>query len=156
MLSFLKSLFSRQPRKPTVEELIRDVAEGRRESVPWTELHNAVRREVAVRPKGLRLPRKGNRFRAIRDIEVHVGIWFHAPYSSSCRGVIPKGEILRLDYDPDPSETTGCTLAPERYDDLEEQLVDSAARSDGPYSGYTLSVSYVELDRDFEWLDLSE
>lgn len=114
--------------------------------------------EIARRPPGLRLPGKGSRFRALRDVDIEVCVNFRTGDDSVVpihieRVVVPRGEILRLDCEPDTSESTHCIVTPERYDQLESAFVDPKFRKDSDYSGYSLSVSYVQLDADFEWLD---
>jgi hypothetical protein len=136
----------------SVEDLIGDVARGKRAEVSGEELNAALQREIARRPPGLRLPSKGGRFQAVRDLDVRVRTAFMAPRSSGCRGVLPAGEVLALDYDPDPTSTTGVWLRPERYRALESVLVEKALRDEPSYDGYSISMSYEQLDKDFEWL----
>jgi hypothetical protein len=71
------------------------------------------------------------------------------------RRLLPAADVLRLDYEPDPRRSTHCLLVPERYEDLETRLVEARFRADKDYSGYSLSIPYVQLDADFEWLTTS-
>src|SRR5262245_61224697 len=102
-------------------------------------------------PPGLRFPHQGQRFRLRSSLGVAVGIWFNAPWSSGCTATLQAGEILLLNYEPDPGQTTGVSLIPERYDELEASLVPDKLRHAGPYSGYTVGISYVDLNRCFDW-----
>jgi hypothetical protein len=115
--------------------------------------------ELASRPAHLRLPRKGGRFRVLRPTQVNLATWLSIegfpetlvpidvrPY------VLREGELLCLDYEPVPSESTHCNLIPERYEQLEAELVEARFRDDKCYLGFCFSVSYVQLDADFEWL----
>ncbi len=113
--------------------------------------------EVAKRPPTTRLPHGGNRFRALREIEVMVWI-FHSfpdgqrsPMFMDTRA-LPTGEVARLDYEPDPSQSTHCRLIPEEHAGLEDRLVDSEYRKDRDYAGYSIQLSYIDLDTAFEWL----
>lgn len=114
--------------------------------------------EIAKRPPTTRLPHRGNRFRALRDIDVDVQVSCSFPNGDqlpigSDKCVLPKGEVVRLDYEPAPSRSTHCTVIPENYEELEARVVDSKHRKDRDYAGYRIFLSYIELDKDFEWLE---
>ncbi len=68
---------------------------------------------------------------------------------------LPKGQVVHLDYEPDPAQSTDCTLIPEDRAGLEDQLVDSKDKKHRDYAGYQIQVSYIELDKNFEWLRAS-
>ena len=93
--------------------------------------------EIAKRPPATRLPRRGGRYRALRDIEVTVQILHalsrrHSPLPMGLyQRTLPKDEVVRLDYEPDPSRSTHCTLVPENSAGLEDRLVDSQVE-EGP------------------------
>lgn len=118
-----------------------------------------LKEEIASRPTNLRLPRNGRRFRTERETSVEVVAYFRPPGVNLFLPVeaklksIPRDQVLRLCYDPDPSQSTHCHLLPERYGELEVSLIDASTRSNPEYAGYDLSVSYVQLDADFEWLE---
>lgn len=118
-----------------------------------------LKEEIASRPTNLRLPRKGRRFRTIRETSVEVVAYFRPPGVNLFLPVeaklrsIPKGHVLQLCYDPDPSQSTHCQLIPEHYDELEASLIDGSKRSNPEYAGYDFSVSYVQLDSEFEWIE---
>src|SRR5690606_14003059 len=73
--------------------------------------------KIASRPADLRLPHKGCRFRAIRNTVVDVATYLRSAEDLFIpieiqQDAIPQGEIIRLEYDPDPSESTHCSLVP--------------------------------------------
>jgi hypothetical protein len=68
------------------------------------------------------------------------------------RRSLSKGEVVRLDYEPDPSRSTHCTVVPQNPELLEDRLVDSRHKKDRDYAGYSILLSYIELDSSFEWL----
>lgn len=113
--------------------------------------------EVAKRPPGIRLPHCGGRFRA--SVDTPVQVW-HLRYMPS--GPIPmhidkeqilrKGEVVRLDYEPDLSRSTRCKVVPEDYTRVEAYCIDAKTKKDRDYRGYELNVSYIQLDSDFDWL----
>ena len=113
--------------------------------------------EVAKRPPGLRLPHRGGRFRARVDTPVRV--WHLAyipsgPFPMLVDGerVLRKGEVVRLDYEPDPSRSTHCDVVAEDYARVEAYCIDARIKKDRDYRGYKLTVSYVQLDTDFDSL----
>jgi hypothetical protein len=140
------------------------------------ELGPEIAAEIARRPAGMRLPHQGGRFRASSDVDVEIVVWEYAPYLPypdyglpvvarprkagltaipmefrTC--LLPKGAVLRLHYEPDTSQSTHCHVVPERYAELEQQFVDAKSRGDRDYSNYSVFLSYLQLDKDFEWLE---
>jgi hypothetical protein len=117
-----------------------------------------VQAKVTERPRGLRLPHRAGRFRARADVEVCVqhllSLGGNKPFAINSRwSVIPGGEILRLDYEPDPSRSTHCTLLPENYRGLEPQVTYPEMKKDRDYAGYNIFISYDQLAAEFEWLE---
>jgi hypothetical protein len=128
------------------------VAMSRREKV-----EGEIRAAIAQRPVGLRLPHKGFQFRALRDVTVDAVASLRildseGPFDVK-PGVVSKGEVLRLDYEPPHATSTVCSLVPKRYDELEMSFVDSRTREMKGYSGFSFYVSYIQLDKDFEWFE---
>lgn len=115
--------------------------------------------EIAKRPPGTRLPHRGGRFRTLADTEVGVWTLHSMPgQESPCpmfyeQHTLPKGQVVQLDYEPDPARSTHCTLIPEDRAGLEDRLVDSKGKKHRDYRGYQLQVSYIELDKNFQWLE---
>lgn len=69
------------------------------------------------------------------------------------RTTVPgNGEVVKLDYEPDPSKSTCCKVIPEDYARVEARCIDTKTKKDRDYRGYELSVSYLQLDKDFDWL----
>lgn len=95
------------------------------------------------------IPAINTRFRAARNLNVTGVVWYSAPFSTHFTGLIPAGEVLLLDYEPDP-KLGGVHLVPERRDYYEEIFVDQKTRETTPYSHYSLPFSWRELERDFE------
>jgi hypothetical protein len=116
-----------------------------------------LKRAICRRPVGLRLPHKGFLFRALQDVQIEliVSLWISdvsTPVSvEPC--TVSRGEVLGLHYEPPHLTTTHCGLVAERYDELEILLVDEEMRKMGNYAGYFFNVSYLQLDRDFEWME---
>jgi hypothetical protein len=113
---------------------------------------------ITQRPPGLRLPHRGGRFRALADLDLKVATLHKFPFSDtpSWMGVdhrvLPKDEIVRLDYEPDPSRSTACHVLPENFAGLKDRLTDPRWKKHRDYAGYQVLVSYEQLDKDFQWL----
>jgi hypothetical protein len=119
----------------------------------------ALQAEIAARPPDLRLPHQGYRFRAIREMDVKLVILdakdvksleAYEIHGDLCH--VAKGEVLVLEYEPDPATTVCCHLKPQRYGRLERRFVPRKMRDFGPYRGYLLCVKYGQLAADFQWM----
>ena len=140
------------------EEYTGDFSDVERKAASFFEKHETqLKEEISRRPADLRLPHEGERFRAMRDTTVEVAINFRVEQGLDVpikiqQDVVSEGEVFWLDYEPVPAETTHCILVPERYKELEKSFVSPQWRENKAYVGFELSVSYVQLDEDFEWL----
>lgn len=116
-----------------------------------------IQAELDRRAPELRLPHKNDTFVALRPVEAEVGIYFKVPSIEFALPIhvvnwrIPPGETLCLDYEPDHSESTHCSLKPMRYHELEAILVGADCRMNESYSHYSVSVSYEDLASEFSW-----
>ena len=103
------------------------------------------------------IPCKGDRFRAIEPVEVWIWVqWFDAPASDGNDAVLPVGEEVLVDEDPNGPE--GCWVVPVRFRELEPVLVAERIRLDPDYPAtrvgrdkpwYGVAVSYADLARRF-------
>jgi len=93
-------------------------------------------------------PRKGQRFKARRDIQLRSRVIFAAPFSSSSRGTLPRGEIVIIDRDPAQGATAFSAL-PEHYSELEHVFVPPRDRAHARYSDYVLVLYPRTLAREF-------
>jgi hypothetical protein len=118
-----------------------------------------IEEEIANRPAGLRLPHKGFRFRVSRETVVDLATYLRTREADVFlpieikKHTLLRGQIIRLDYEPDPSGSTHCCLVPETYEKLEWSLVDPKFRDDHDYSHFNFSISYLQLAAEFEWLE---
>ena len=124
----------------------------------FKRIDSELAREISRRPAELRLPRKGCCFRALGPFDIDVITFLRGGDGNDLalpiemkKGRIAKGELLHLDYEPVPSESTHVLLIPERYLDLEAEFVDAKDRKHQDYMGFGFQVSYIELDKGFEW-----
>ena len=93
--------------------------------------------------------KKGDRFRALADVEVHGVVTFGAPFSSGFDGVFPKGAICVVDMDP-PAGARGVYLVPEEYERFERIFVSEHDRGAEEYSSYALAIDFDQLAQSFE------
>jgi hypothetical protein len=74
---------------------------------------------------------------------------FAAPFSSSSRGTLPKGEIVIIDRDPVQGATV-FSAVPEHYSELQHLFVPPRDRAHPRYSDYALMLYPRTLAREFE------
>jgi hypothetical protein len=94
-------------------------------------------------------PKKNDRFRTTKALEVQGIIIFGAPCSGGFRGQLPAGEVMILDYEPKPW-AKGVWLRPERYRHFEQLFVDEKTRRDPEYDRFAVNASYDELSENYE------
>jgi hypothetical protein len=102
-----------------------------------------------MRQQSVEKPRKGQRYKALRDIQIESIVLFGAPFSSASRGILPKGEIITIEKDP-KEEATLAIAVPNHYKDLEEVFVPKRDRMDSKYSDYYLVMRFRTLAKEFE------
>ncbi|ASV76676.1 hypothetical protein THTE_4075 [Thermogutta terrifontis] len=118
-----------------------------------------IEEQIRYRPKHMRLPHKGMRFRSLSDVALKTLVYFdlspdgRALFSMPIKDYIVNPSIvLILPYEPDHSISVACRLIPEKYKELECHVVEKSMRDDPNYLGYAFAVSYEQLHIDFEWL----
>jgi hypothetical protein len=92
---------------------------------------------------------RGQLYRSKKNVAVRGLATFHNPSSKRFRTVLPRGEIVSLEYDP-PSLATSVYAVPRRYNALERMLVPASDRSSVAYGGYALVIPLEQLAHDFE------
>jgi hypothetical protein len=139
-------VFSNETSAKAFRQKVDDLSKAQKEKVEA---------EIARRPVGLRLPHRGFQFRTLRNVSVDIVVSLRingtvTPFEVK-PFVVSEGELFQLDYEPPHATTTHCSLVPKRYDELEMSLVDPRTREIDGYSGYSIYISYIQLDKDFEW-----
>jgi hypothetical protein len=100
-------------------------------------------------------PRKGQRYRSTAEVEVGGEVHLAAPASYYFRARLPLGEVVTVQSDPRPHQTT-VFVRPDRYEELEPMLVPEMHRLNAwkrpapEYGGYTLVIDLSELAEHFE------
>ena len=80
---------------------------------------------------------KDTLLRARKDLHVEGVIIFSGPRSKYFEGVLPAGEILRLEYEPAES-VHGVWLVPKRYAEMEKVFIPKEVRAERGYTGYVV------------------
>lgn len=88
--------------------------------------------------------------RARRTLRVEGVVTYGGPASRRFEGVLPAGEILKLEYEPADSAHS-VWLVPERYAELETVFIPKEVRNERAYCGYVLG---CPLDKIAECYDL--
>jgi len=95
--------------------------------------------------------RKGQRFRALRDLDVICLTQWRAPATFGDYVVFPSGETFQVLTDP-PTSASAAACLPERAE-LEARFVPENERDDPKYNGYHLSIGLDLIARDCEALE---
>ncbi len=96
-------------------------------------------------------PKRGDRYRTIRDVRVRGLVTFNNPSSGGFLAVLPRGEVVVVEHDP-PAKARGVYAIPQRYEELEPALVPERDRMSDAYGSYALTISFDQLNEDFEQL----
>jgi hypothetical protein len=122
-------------------------------------LDQKVKAEIAKRPSSLRLPHQGFRFRALLstnvDIITYLGdsIYPQLRLAMDIRKIeVKQGDEFVLEYEPNHDNSIACALRPQNYQLYEDTFIEASYKDDINYKGYCISVSYIQLDKDFEWI----
>jgi hypothetical protein len=98
---------------------------------------------------------KDMRIRSRKKLKVDGVITFRAPCCQHFEGVLPAGEVLKLNYEPH-DRVRGLWLEPERYSDLEQVFVPKESRTAPAYGGYAVGCDCDQIGLDFEILDQNQ
>ena len=92
---------------------------------------------------------KDSLLRARTDLRIEGVVTYDGPASRHFEGVLPAGEILRLDYEPAES-VDGLWVVPERYTELERLLIPAQMQTERGYSGYAVYCPCDKIGACFE------
>jgi len=92
---------------------------------------------------------KDARLRARKEVAIQGVITYGAPKCGHFEGILPSGEILRLDYEPADS-VDGIWVVPERYAELEQLFIPTQVQTERGYSGYAVYCPCERIGPCFE------
>jgi hypothetical protein len=95
----------------------------------------------------------GDRFQALRSLQVEGVVHWNAPLTTGFSGVVPAGTVVVALNDVPPDRTAFYTR-PESYAKLEAVLVPERDREVPQYGGYSLVLPIHAIGTD--WAPLSE
>jgi len=97
----------------------------------------------------MRRSRRGDYFRSLRTLSVKGIIHFRAPFSDGFTGTLPAGETVCVLDDP-PKGARGVYVRPMRDARLASRFVPAALLRSDKYDGYSIVLSFEDLESDFE------
>ena len=143
-----RRLFWRQ----TVRDLLAELQAGKRAEISGEEIELAKAYQKRQIPAGIRFPRAGEIYEAVRDFEVQYMTAHFAPFTGGGKAVLPKGERVRVCEPSDP-RPLGVYCDPLNYDALHERIVPAEEQAHERYNGYYLSIDTVDLNRSFRLVE---
>ncbi len=96
-----------------------------------------------------RLPKKGESYRAVRDVLASAYITFNGAYSSSAFKMISKGTIVRIEYVGSRGLPVLIYAKPINYAEMENYFVPKDELEDPKYNGYFLRIMTTEFGDGF-------
>jgi hypothetical protein len=97
------------------------------------------------------LVREGQRYRALRDLEVAALTHWRAPFTGGFEVTLPAGEIFIIANDP-PASATAVYCTPERYEELHSVFIPEEDRNAETYAGYSLVIDLGVIRQHTELL----
>ncbi|MFZ0826125.1 MAG: hypothetical protein WAO02_01750 [Verrucomicrobiia bacterium] len=94
---------------------------------------------------------KDARLQSRKEMPIQGVITYGGPLSRQFAGILPEGEILRLDYEPADS-VQGIWLVPERYVECEKIFIPQEAQTERAYNGYAVYCPCEKIGQCFELL----
>jgi hypothetical protein len=94
---------------------------------------------------------KDARLRTRENLQVEGVVTYGGLMSRRFAGVLPEGEILRLDYEPADS-VHGIWVVPERYAECEKIFISKATQTERGYNGYAVYCPCEKIGQCFELL----
>src|SRR4051794_3304452 len=117
-----RALYYRLRGFKTIDEMMAEMTAGRRSSMNEKEIRYGRLLGIALLPRGLRYPQKGEIWEAIEDVKIGYMTAHHAAFTGGGDAILPRGEQVVC-----VSETempcVGAYFDPVRYDALHDQIV---------------------------------
>ena len=137
----------------TMDDLEAEAKAGRRSAtITAEEMELARVYEISLLPAGTVFARSGQVWEALEDVDVTYIVYYRAPFSTGGRGILRRGEQVRIDP-PTDGQMLGVGAQPLRSDEIEKSLIPESTRRDRKYDGYGLYLKTTELNRYFRLVD---
>jgi hypothetical protein len=134
----------------TVADLLEEARRGERGSLGSPEVDWARDYERSRIPFGMRFPRKGDIYEAIKDMDVHYMTAWAAPYTGEGEGILQAGDRILVYQDPIYREPVVVYAKAIDCGRMEERMVPEAVRADPSYSEFYFCLKTVDLNNLFK------
>jgi hypothetical protein len=138
--------------KLTIDDLMREMKEGKRKLVEQPYIDWAREYEISVIPKNYRFPKTGDLYESLTDQEIDFMTAWAAPFTGGGTGKILKGEKIWIPEQTD-EKCTGTYADPVDYALLEQRMVSETDRSADKYGGFYFFIKTVDLNEKFKLVD---
>jgi len=89
---------------------------------------------------------KGTKFIVIKDMKASGLTHWRAPMTDGFKCIIPQDTVLIADFDSQRI-SRGFGVIPEKYEELETQLVPEEQRTSAKYNGYSFVLKYADIGK---------
>jgi hypothetical protein len=138
--------------KLTIDDLIREMNEGKRKLVEQPYIDWAREYELSTIPTNYRFPKTGDLYESIADQEIDFMTAWAAPFTGGGKGKILKGEKVWIPEQTD-DKCIGTYADPVDYSQLEERMVPETDRSADKYGGFYFHIKTVDLNEKFRLVE---
>ena len=137
----------------TIADLVAEITSGVRKSVGPYETQWARDYERSLLRADVRFPNKGDLYEALQDIKIDYMTSWAAPFTGSGKGLLKRGERIRVKYEPGEPRPIGIYLEAVDYATLESRMVPETERNNEKYCGFYFSVKTLDLNRRFKLVE---
>jgi len=137
----------------TISDLMEQLQSGDRKFVDQHEWDWAREYERSLVSDDARIPRKGDVYEALDDLNINYMTAWAAPFTGSGKAILEKDERIWIDSEPMENKPIGTYALPVDYARLEQQMVPKEEREASNYGGFYLFFSTVQLNEDFKLVD---
>lgn len=136
----------------TIFELVEEISAGKRpfneEELTWARAY-----DISLIPDGVRIPKLADEYESLIDQEVAYMTGWSAPVTGGGKGMLLKGERVRISAEPVDEKPIGVYARPLEYEKLEARMVSKEDRTNSKYAGFNLLIKTVDLIKDFKLVE---
>lgn len=154
-MNLLGKLFRKKKPKNwnlTIDDLFKEMHEGKRKSVGPPELDWAREYEQSLIPSSYRFPKQGDLYEAKETFEIDYMTAWMAPYTGSGTSKIQKGEQVWIDSEPADSKPISTYALPVEYKKLKKRMVPTSERESPNFGGFYFHINTITLNEKFNFI----
>ena len=136
----------------TIEELMQEMKDGKRQTIGGKTLDNARKLGDALLPNNLKFPVGGEIYESTSEVAITYMTSYHAPFTGGDKTTLPAG-VKVIVHKPNSKRPTGVYCTPLDYEKFEDLLIPKDETESPNYAGYHLSVDTVDLNKQFKQID---